>query len=151
MKKILSVTPGEKMAGAALLLLRVGLGLMMLAHGLPKMQSLFSGEPIQFASVFGMSPEVSLGLAVFAEVGCSILLMLGLATRFAVVPLIVTMIIAVFVIHANDPFAKYEMGLHYLLGYMVLLITGAGRYSLDALITDNASWNRHVPATVSIK
>ena len=149
MKKILSVTPGEKLSGAALLLLRIGLGLMMLAHGLPKMEQLFSGQPVQFASVWGMSAELSLGMAVFAEVACSILILIGLGTRLAAIPLIITMIVAVFVIHGDDPFAKYEMGLHYLLGYMVILFAGAGRYSIDALLTDKASWNRHVPVPLN--
>lgn len=148
MKKVLAVTPQDKLTGSAILLLRIGLGLMMFVHGLPKLLSLFSGDPIQFANVWGMGPELTLGLAVFAEVVCSILILVGLGTRFATVPLIITMIVAVFVIHANDPFAKYEMGLHYLLGYLVLLITGGGRYSIDAVLTDSGSWNRHVPVAV---
>ena len=83
----------------------------------------------------GMSPALSLTLAVFAEVICSLLLLFGLGTRLAVIPLIVTMLIAVFFIHGADPFAKQELGLHYLLVYLLLLFAGSGRYSLDKVLT----------------
>ena len=108
---------------------------MMLSHGLPKLQKLTSGAPVEFASVLGMSPELSLGLAVFAEVFCSILLIIGLATRLATIPLIITMLVAVLSIHADDPFGKKEPALHYLLVYLVILLAGPGRYSLDHLIS----------------
>ena len=106
----------------------------MLTHGLPKLMMLFGEGPIQFPGVMGMGPELSLALAVFAEVLCSILIIVGLGTRLASIPLIVTMVIAVFYIHAADPFAVQEMGLHYLLAYVVLLLLGSGKFSLDALL-----------------
>ncbi|MGI0108275.1 DoxX family protein [Salinimicrobium sp. WS361] len=118
-----------------LLLLRIGIGAMMLVHGWPKFQTLLAGGEIQFPGVMGMSPALSLGLAVFAEFLCSILLIFGLATRLASIPLIITMVVAVFIIHANDPFANQELGLHYLLTYLALLILGGGKYSLDAVLT----------------
>ena len=118
----------------ALLILRVSMAILMLVHGLPKMLMLFSGEPVQFPALVG-SAELSLALAVFAEVICSILILLGFGTRLATVPLIITMLVAVLYVHGSDPFAKQEMGLHYLIGYLVLLITGSGKFSLDQLIT----------------
>jgi putative oxidoreductase len=120
-----------------LLLLRIGVGAMMLVHGLPKLELLMAGGEIQFPVVMGMNPTLSLILAVFAEFFCSILLILGLTTRFATIPLIITMLVAVFVIHANDPFANQELGLHYLLAYLALLILGAGKFSVDAFLIRN--------------
>jgi putative oxidoreductase len=120
-----------------LLMLRIGVGSMMLVHGLPKLEMLMAGGEVQFPGVMGMNPTLSLTLAVFAEFFCSILLILGLATRFATIPLIITMLIAVFVIHANDPFANQELGLHYLLTYLALLILGAGKFSVDAFLIRN--------------
>jgi putative oxidoreductase len=134
MKKVLSVNQSSTGIDIALFIARVSVGIFMLVHGLPKMISLFSAEPIQFVPVFGLSPAISLALAVFAEVFCSILLIAGLGTRLAVIPLIVTMLVAVFVIHINDPFAKQELGLHYLLVYTILFITGSGKISIDYLI-----------------
>jgi putative oxidoreductase len=132
-KHIFHVAPAPKTTDFALLLLRLGFSLMMLTHGWPKLQKLLAGST-EFASVLGMSPAVSLGLAVFAEVGCSVLLILGLLTRFATIPLIITMLVAVLVMHGADPFGDKEMGLHYLVVYLVLLFAGPGRYSLDALL-----------------
>lgn len=118
----------------ALLIGRVGIAAFMLTHGIPKLMTLFSGAAVQFPAVFGFSPELSLGLAVFAEVLCSLLLLAGFATRLAAIPLIITMLVAVLSIHAADPFAKQEPALQYLLVYLLLLLTGPGKYSVDYLI-----------------
>jgi putative oxidoreductase len=131
MKKIFNITPHSTAVDAALLIARISIAGLMLTHGIPKMLMLFSGEPVQFPGVLGLSAGLSLALAVFAEVICSILLLLGLATRLAVIPLIVTMLVALVTIHAADPIAKQEPALHYLLVYVVLLLTGSGKYSLD--------------------
>jgi putative oxidoreductase len=135
MKKILSVNNTSNFTDAGLLIARVGISALMLTHGIPKLIMLFSGAPVTFPPVMGLSPELSLGLAVFAEVICSVLLLAGFATRLTVIPLIVTMLIAVFVIHAADPISVKESALHYLLVYTVLLFTGSGKYSLDHLLT----------------
>lgn len=118
----------------ALVFIRVSIALLMLTHGLPKLAKLFSDEPIAFASVFGMSQSLSLTLAVFAEVFCSILFLVGLGTRFAAIPLIFTMGVAVFYIHGADPFSRKETAILYLLGFTFLFITGGGKYSLDYII-----------------
>ncbi len=106
----------------------------MLTHGIPKLVMLLSGEPVQFPAVLGLSAESSLALAVFSEVICSLLILVGLGTRLATLPLIATMLVAVFYVHGADPFAKQELGLLYLLPYVVLLLAGSGKYSLDYLL-----------------
>jgi len=133
MKRLFNVQHQETNIDIAILILRVSLATLMLVHGIPKLMSLISGEPVQFPALIG-TPEISLALAVFAEVACSILILFGLSTRLATIPLIVTMLIAVFMIHAADPFAKQEMGIHYLIGYIILLITGSGKISLDHVL-----------------
>jgi putative oxidoreductase len=79
----------------------------------------------------GMSAELSLGLTIFAEVFCSLLILAGFATRLAVLPLIVTMSVAVLLIHSADPIAMKEPALQYLVVYLVLLFAGSGKYSVD--------------------
>tara|TARA_R110000823_G_scaffold99943_1_gene215431 strand:+ start:12 stop:425 length:414 start_codon:yes stop_codon:yes gene_type:complete len=119
----------------ALLLFRLAIGGMMLVHGIPKLLQLFSGEEIVFANPLMIGDTASLALAVFAEVICSVLIVLGLGTRLAVIPLVVTMAIAVLVVHATDGFQKQELGLLYLICYLVLFYTGSGKYSLDYIFT----------------
>ena len=121
----------------ALLILRVVIGVFMLTHGWGKMENLFSGEPIQFPDPMGVGATVSLALAVFSEVLCSILLIIGLGTRFAAIPLLVTMLVAAFIVHLNDGFGKQEFALLYGVIYLTITIIGPGKYSLDYLIFKN--------------
>ncbi|MFN2423519.1 MAG: DoxX family protein [Cryomorphaceae bacterium] len=115
-------------------LLRIGLGLGMLTHGYPKLMKLLEGGEIKFADPIGIGATASLALAVFAEALCSALIALGMLTRAATVPLIITMAVAAFVVHGSDPFGKKEMALLYLLGYLVIFAKGSGKLSLDRLI-----------------
>jgi putative oxidoreductase len=134
MKKLLSVQRVPQSIDAAILILRIGIAALMLIHGFPKLAMLLSDGPIQFPPVLGLSSELSLGLAVFAEVFCSILILVGFGTRLATIPLITTMLVAVLYIHAADPFTNKELALHYVLAYALLLISGSGRYSVDHII-----------------
>ena len=70
----------------------------------------------------------------FSEVLCSVLIFLGLGTRLATIPLIISSLVAAFVAHADDPFGKKEILLLYILLYITLLVMGGGQYSIDALI-----------------
>lgn len=133
MKTIFSINRSTQSIDIAILIARVAISLLMLTHGLSKI-ALFNEQPVQFMDFMGLGAELTLALAIFAEIGCSVLILFGLGTRIAVIPLIIVMVVAVFVFHANDPFIKQEMGLHYLLVYLVLLITGSGKYSLDRMI-----------------
>lgn len=134
MKKIINFNNASSATDLAVLLARIGIAGLMLTHGVPKMMMLFSGQPVQFPEVMGLSAESSLMLAVLTEVACSIFLLAGFATRLAVIPLVMTMLVAAFFIHDGDPFAKQEPAFQYMLVYLVLLFTGSGKYSVDYLI-----------------
>lgn len=103
---------------------------MAVSHGWGKFQKLISGD-FSFADPLGIGEEASFILTVFAELFCGILVVAGLFTRAALIPLIITMIVAVFIVHADDPFGKQEFGLLFLIPYMTLFLTGPGKYSLD--------------------
>lgn len=139
MKKILAINNASNATDIGLLIARIGIAVMMFTHGIPKLQLLFSEAPIQFPSVMGMSASLSLSLAVFAEVLCSVFILIGLGTRLAVIPLIITMLVAAVFIHLSDPFSVKESSLHYLLVYLVLLFTGSGKYSIDKLLQNKIS------------
>ena len=115
-----------------LLCLRLGLGIIMLvAHGLPKLDR-FPGT--NFPDPLGLGSQPTYMLAIGAEIICSVFVILGLWTRLALMPLIITMLTAVLLVHGYDPFAKKELGLLFLIGYISLFLTGAGRYSIDSKI-----------------
>src|SRR5690606_35776398 len=121
MKKLLNIELNENTVSIAVLLLRFGVGIMMLVHGIQKLYMLYS-ENIQLPSVMGIGATLSLLLTVYAEVVCFIVLLIGLFTRIAATPLIIPMLVAVLMIHGSDPYAMKELGLFYLLAYVVLLI-----------------------------
>lgn len=126
MKQIL----GLETKSLGLLVLRVGIGsLMLLQHGLGKLMS-FSEKWHHFPDPLGIGNEISMILAVFAEFFCSIALILGIKTRLAAIPLFITMMVAILMIHAHDPWSKKELALLYAIPFLTFMFTGGGRYSL---------------------
>jgi len=125
----------DKLLDLALLFLRLcGGGFMLFAHGLQKLLN-FSEMSSKFPDPLGfLGSEMSLVLAIFAELLCSALVMLGLVTRLAVLPLCATMFVAAFLVHGADPFAKKELALLYLVVFAFLALAGGGQFSLDAIL-----------------
>lgn len=117
-----------------LFVLRVAVGASMLTHGIPKLQMLFAGGEIQFPDPFGIGAIWTLILVVFAEALCSVLLIFGIFTRLASIPLIINMTVAFFVIHGPDPFGKKELAFLYLIIYLMIVVFGGGKLSLDSVI-----------------
>lgn len=115
------------------LLLRLMAGGAMLSHGIPKLLA-FGSLSANFPDPLGLGSFISLMLSVGAEVGCSLLLIFGLFTRLALLPLFFTMLMAFFVIHATDPFAIKELAMMYMAIYIAIFTLGAGRFSLDNII-----------------
>ena len=116
---------------AGLLILRIGSAALMLTHGYPKLLTFFGDSDIVFMDLVGIGDAATLALVVFAEFICSVLILVGLATRVAVIPLLITMATAAFYVHATDDFSRKELPLIYLTIFFTLLLTGAGKYSLD--------------------
>jgi putative oxidoreductase len=123
--------PGSLAQDAALLALRVGFGVtMVVAHGIPKLARLVSGE-VQFADPLGIGATPSLFLAGAAEGVAAGLVAAGLLTRIATVPVIATMSVAFFVVHGADPFPQQEKAFLYLVAFSIVLVGGPGRFSVD--------------------
>ncbi len=117
-----------------LLIIRVFIGFAMLTHGFPKLQQLISGTEIKFFNLLGLGDKYTLILAVFAEFACSIFVILGLFTRWALFFLIITMSVAGLLVHGSDAFEKRELSLLYLAVYVLFLVIGPGKFSIDQLI-----------------
>ncbi|MCC9600288.1 DoxX family protein [Stieleria sp. JC731] len=123
----------DKFSSIGLLVLRLAFGCFMLVHGWQKLSG-FSEMSGGFPDPLGVGNQLSLVMAIGAEFGCSLLLLVGLGTRLAVIPLGFTMIIALFVVHGADPWQKKELAACYLAVYITLFLTGPGPLSIDDLI-----------------
>lgn len=141
-------------ASIGLLVLRLGMGGYMATHGWGKVQMLQAGDA--FGDPIGIGPTASLILITAAEFGCAILIVLGLLTRLAAIPLVFAMGVAAFVAHSSDPWTmgyaaelfsqgkaehwgSKEPALMYGAAFLALLFTGPGRLSLDALLFSRLS------------
>jgi putative oxidoreductase len=119
-----------------LLLLRVFIGAAMLTHGWYKISTMGVGAFSQGVAGMGIpAPQILGPLAVFAESGGALLLALGLLTRPAGFLIICTMGVAIGVALKGKPFSDQELAWLYLVSALFFLLKGAGRWSLDALIS----------------
>lgn len=134
-----------------LLILRLGIGGYMLSHGWGKLQMVLAGDFGKFGDPIGLGSGTSLVLMVMAEFFCALLVIFGLATRFAAAPIVFGMAVAAFVTHGGDPWtmgqgtalfmaakakswASKEPALLFLIPFLALMFTGAGKISIDELI-----------------
>lgn len=134
-----------------LLVLRLWLGISMFwLHGLAKLQG-FSKMSSSFPDYFGVGSKTSLGMAIFAEVICAVLLAIGLWTRLSAFILAFTMGVAFFMAHKailKGP-GNGEMAFIYLAGFVAILLAGAGKYSLDGKGKGGGSVKKSRPAKSS--
>jgi len=132
MRKLLFSTKNNKTSDVALLLLRIGFGILMIPHGWAKLMK-FETLQHEFMNFMGLGSTISLSLVLFSEICCSALLLLGAFTRWATIPLIIT---ALVILSKHDwaVFGKAELGTAYLFAYLVILLAGPGKYSIDAAL-----------------
>jgi len=128
-------------APTAVILVRLMVGAVFLSEGIQKF--LFPAEvgAGRFAKIGFAMPEIVAPFVGCFEITCGALVLLGLFTRFAVVPLIVIMLTAIattkfpilmkqgFWTMAHEARTDWSM----LLGSLFLLIVGGGQWSVDAL------------------
>jgi len=137
MKRIFQTDTNAAYLNILVLLLRVAVAAFMITHGGPKLSRLLAGGEIHFGDPLSLGPGLSLGLVVFAEFFCSLLIGIGLGTRLAAIPLMIAMLVAAFISHGPDPFRQKEIALLYFLIYLTLMVVGSRKYSFDYLMTRN--------------
>ena len=133
LKKYLIGTDSD--ANLGLLLLRVFIGAAMFTHGLAKLQGGVSGFTQAVAGMGIPAPQILGPLAVFAESGGAILLAIGLLTRPAAFLIACTMAVAVASALRGQPFAAQEAAWLYFFPALLFLLKGAGKWSVDALLS----------------
>jgi putative oxidoreductase len=141
MKKIFAPGKDSTMTSIGLLALRLWLGLtMLLHHGLDKVNNFNQMAPM-FFDPFHIGHQASLGLVVFAEAIGSLLLAMGLLTRFAALTLVIDMTVAFFMVHKEALSGPRggELAFIYLAGFVALLLAGGGKFSLDTLLFEKGA------------
>lgn len=115
------------------LILRIGVGGLMIPHGYAKLVKLLDqGLDAGFANPLGIGEIPTLILAIIAELVCPVLIIVGLKTRWSSVLPAVTMLLAAFVIHIDDPWSKMEFPLLYLTGFLAIMLIGPGKWAVNA-------------------
>ena len=133
MKKLLSTGYTDWAFNIAMLVLRAGLGLMMLPHGYDKLVH-FAQKKNTFMNFLGMGSTFSLSLSLFAEFFCAMFVLIGLFTRFTVLPLIIGMAVALFNAHDAAIFGGGEKAALYLAGFIAIFLLGPGKASVDGMM-----------------
>ena len=134
MKRILSIKYSAAGFNFSMLLLRIVFGLLIIIkHGYFKLEN-FSTIQNNFYNFLGLGMKTSLVLSIFAEVLCALFIVLGLFTRFAAIPLVITMIVAIFGANTDKPLLESELALLYLGAFTTLLFCGPGKISIDKMI-----------------
>ncbi|URO01424.1 DoxX family protein [Leclercia adecarboxylata] len=101
--------------------------LLLYVHGLPKVFH-FSEELTRIEDPFGFGPYFSLIPAIVAEVICPILILFGVATRLACVPIIAVLLVAMLAVHPDWSIAEGQFGWLLLIVFTTLAITGPGAW-----------------------
>ena len=133
MKRLLSTKYSTGAFNTAMLLFRIVLGVLMLLHGYEKLIH-FQNHISDMPNFLGIGQKTTLILVIFAEFFCSAILIIGLFTRFACIPLIITMCVALFQVHNADFSGHGQAATLYLSGYIVLFLLGPGKVSVDSMI-----------------
>ena len=134
MKKLLSIKYSAAAFNFSMFFLRVLFGLLIIIrHGYVKLRD-FSTMQDHFYNFLGLGMKTSLALSIFAEVLCALFIVLGLFTRIATIPLIITMLVAIFGAGAAKPLLEAELAILYLGAFVTLLFCGPGKISIDAMI-----------------
>ena len=109
--------------------------LLLYVHGLPKIVH-FSEELTRIEDPFGFGPYFSLIPAIVAEVICPILILFGVATRLACLPIIAVLLVAMLVVHPGWSIAEGQFGWLLLIIFTTLAITGPGAWRVRSRATE---------------
>jgi len=115
-----------------LLIIRVSFSAILMMHGFHKIEKLMAaGEIVKFYDFLGLGPKFSLILAILGEFIAPIFVIVGFKSKWALIPIIITMAVAVFGAHAGEAFSEREHALLYLFVFIGLYFAGDGDFSIE--------------------
>ncbi|HEX5387904.1 MAG TPA: DoxX family protein [Gemmatimonadales bacterium] len=132
-----SSAPRPRHIDAALLVLRIVVGIIFIMHGGQKFFVWGIGGTTQAFGGMGVPiPGFTAPLVAVVELFCGIAVLIGLLTRLAAIPLVIDMLSAILLVHAKNGF--FGKGIEFPLvlgtGALVLLLAGSGAYGVDAVL-----------------
>ena len=131
MKRLLTTSCTNSSFNIAAFVLRIVFGSMLIwNHGIPKIRD-FSNKLHTFSDPFGIGHQASFLLVLFAEVFCTVFIILGLFTRLAAIPVVIMLLVIIFMVNKGDPIAKLQPAILFLAAFTAILFMGSGKYSLD--------------------
>ena len=137
--RMLSLSPMNRLAEFAPLVVRIIAGIIMAAHGFQKLQA-GPGNFGGFLAQLGVPLPTLMGYVVtLVELGGGILLIIGLFSRLAALLLTIDLVVAILLVKVNVGFlspqggggAGAELDLALIAGFLVILLAGPGSLSLD--------------------
>ena len=134
MRKFFSTRYNAGAFNTALFILRLGFGILLVHHGYQKFSNFHQTEGFMI-DLFGLGKATTTSLVIFAELFCGILVIIGLFTRLACVPIIILFFVIIFKVTNADYFGKSEMPELYLVSFLAILFAGPGKVSIDNLIS----------------
>jgi putative oxidoreductase len=115
----------------AALLLRVTFGLFLVVnHGWGKLMK-WDEKHATFSDPLHISPPLSMAGTIAGELFFPLLVIAGVYTRLATLPVIFTMVVAAVLVHSDSILDKGEHALLFAFGYAAIALLGPGNYSID--------------------
>jgi putative oxidoreductase len=120
-------------------ILRIMVGIVFIMHGSQKLFTFgYQGVVGSMGQMGIPAPEISAVLIIAAEFVGGILLLLGLFTRVAALPVAFAMLVAVLQVHLKNGFfaggGGYEFALTLAVAAAALVLTGSGAFALDNVL-----------------
>ncbi len=133
--RIIDPRPSPRQLDTGLLLFRLLAGFALLrVHGWEKIVN-YQEELRSIPDPFGLGGEVNLAIAIFSDVCCAGLVMVGLFTRLASLSILGTTLVGLLFVHLDDPWHGRDVPMVYSIMFLVILLLGPGKYSLDGTLS----------------
>jgi len=133
MSKLFSTRSNPGAFNLAMLVLRLGMGVLLAHHGYQKITNFQQTEGFMM-DFLGLGKTVTTYMVIFAELFCSLFIIFGLLTRLACIPIFILFGVIIFKATGMDVFGKSESAVLYLAGFLAIFINGPGKISVDGMI-----------------